>query len=63
MEPVSHALLLLVLVVAACIHFAAIGFAIGVLYVSRRESQRLTKAVGVLVLQEADKIRQLITVR
>jgi hypothetical protein len=66
MFSVGHAELLFVLVAAACIHVGVLGFAIAQLRDSRRmvaEAQRLTKAVGALVIQEEEKTRQLFTTR
>jgi len=62
MLTVSHEVLLAVLLLAATVHVAALTFAIAQLRDSRRmvaEAQRLTKAVGALVIQEEEKTRQL----
>jgi hypothetical protein len=59
---ITHEFLLVVLVIGATVHAAALTFAIAQLRDSRRmvaEAQRLTKAVGALVIQEAEKTRQL----
>jgi len=57
MIPVTHTDLLIVMTVAACIHIAALVYIAWLAYASRR----LTKAVGTLVIQEAEKIRRLVT--
>ena len=52
----------MVLVIGGSVHAAALTFAIAQLRDSRRmvaEAQRLTKAVGALVIQEEEKTRQL----
>ena len=62
MLQVGHAELLIVLVVAACIHVGVLAFAIAQLRDSRKmvaEAQRLTRAVGALVIQEEEKTRHL----
>jgi hypothetical protein len=59
---VSHEVLLVVLVIGGSVHAAALTFAIAQLRDSRRmvaEAERLTKAVGALVIQEEEKTRQL----
>jgi len=57
MIPVTHTGLLVFMTVAACIHVAALAFVACLVY----DSRRLTKAVGTLVIQEAEKIRRLVT--
>ncbi len=57
MIPVTHTDLLIVMTVAACIHVGVLGLAIWMTYKSRQ----LTTAVGTLVIQEAEKIRRLVT--
>jgi hypothetical protein len=62
MIPVTHADLLIVMTVAASIHIAVLGFAIWAQVKSHKmvaEAQRLTRAVGALVIQEEEKTRQL----
>ena len=63
MIPVTHTDLLIVMTVAACIHLGVLGFAIWAALSGRRmvaESQRLTRAVGALVIQEEEKTRDLL---
>jgi hypothetical protein len=57
MFDVTHTVLLLVLAVSGGIHVAVLGIAIHHL----REAQRLTRAVGALVIQEEEKTRRLFT--
>ena len=57
MIPVTHTDLLIVMTVAASIHIAALVYMVWLAY----DSRRLTKAVGTLVIQEAEKIRRLVT--
>ena len=62
MIPVTHVDLLIVMTVAATIHVGVLAFAIWQVADSRRmlaEAQRLTRAVGALVIQEEEKTRQL----
>ena len=62
MFPVSHFDLMVLITVAACIHVGVVGFSIWVgfrITAMVAEAQRLTKAVGALVMQEEDKTRQL----
>jgi hypothetical protein len=57
MIPVTHTDLLILMTVAACIHVAALAYMAWLVY----DSRRLTKAVGTLVIQEAERIRRLVT--
>jgi hypothetical protein len=57
MIPVTHTDLLVLITVAACIHVGVLGFVAYWAY----DSRRLTKAVGTLVIQEAEKIRRLVS--
>ena len=62
MFPVSHNDLLIVLGLSFGVQILGLIILGMQLYDSRKmvaESQRLTRAVGVLVIQESDKIRQL----
>jgi hypothetical protein len=58
MIPVTHTDLLVLITVAACIHVSVLGLVAYWVY----DSRRLTKAVGTLVLQEAEKIRRLVSI-
>jgi hypothetical protein len=55
MMPLSDSALLVLLVVAALVHMAGITI-LGLLL---RESLRITRAVGALVIQEEEKTRRL----
>jgi hypothetical protein len=55
MTPITDTALLALLVVAAIVHVAGIT----ILGVMLRESLRLTRAVGALVIQEEEKTRRL----
>lgn len=55
MMPITDAALLALLVVAAIVHIAGIT----ICTVMLRESLRLTRAVGALVIQEEEKTRRL----
>jgi hypothetical protein len=55
MMPLSDSALLVLLVVAAVVHMAGITI-LGLLL---RESLRITRAVGALVIQEEEKTRRL----
>ena len=57
MIPVTHTALLVLITVAACIHVGVLAFVAYLTY----DSRRLTKAVGTLVIQEAEKIRRLVS--
>ena len=62
MIPVTRFDLMVLITVAACIHIGVLAFAIWATIDGRKmvaESQRLTKAVGALVIQEEEKTRQL----
>lgn len=62
MFPVSHFDLMVLLAVAASIHFGGILFCIWVGFrvtAMVAEAQRLTRAVGALVIQEEEKTRDL----
>ena len=62
MIPITSTDLFILVTVAACIHVSVLAFAIWAVLDGRRmvvEAQRLTRAVGALVIQEEEKTRQL----
>ncbi len=62
MFDVSHFDLLMVVTVAAALHVTVLGFAIWAVVHGHgmvKEAQRLTRAVGALVIQEEEKTRSL----
>jgi hypothetical protein len=63
MLEVSHTTLLIVLTVSYAIQVGGLVILGLILYASRRESHRMDTALGALIIQEAEKIRQLVATR
>ena len=61
MFPIGHVELLLVLAISFAIQVGGLVTLGLLLYVSRRESRRMDTVIGALIVQEADKIRQLVS--
>jgi len=62
MFPVSHFDLMVLITVAACIHFGGLLLMAWLVFQGHgmvKEAQRLTRAVGALVIQEEEKTRDL----
>jgi hypothetical protein len=61
MVEVSHATLLIVLAVSYAIQLGGLVTLGLLIYAARRESRRMDTTLGALVIQEAEKIRRLVT--
>ena len=58
MITITEIWLLLFILFVVCVHVGVVGWIVYLEY----DSRRLTKAVGTLVLQEAEKIRRLVSI-